>query len=116
MVMQKLKALLWKRCSAQLCPLLGLIKPNVVFYGGSVDKQIISEVFEQLSQCDALLVVGLPDGVFSFRYCRFAHDHDIPILCINQGLTRADELLRLKVRSDCADTLKQLVDSLPVRG
>ena len=52
----------------------------------------------------------------SFRYCRFAHDHDIPILCINQGLTRADELLRLKVRSDCADTLKQLADSLPARG
>ena len=89
----------------------------MVFYGGSVDKQIIGDVFEQLSQCDALLVVGTSLMVYSsFRYCRFAHDHDIPILCINQGLTRADELLHLKVRSDCADTLKQLVDSLPARG
>jgi len=52
----------------------------------------------------------------SYRYCKFAHDHDIPIVCINQGLTRADELLSLKVRLDCAETLKQLADSLPARG
>ena len=95
----------------------GLIKPNVVFYGGSVDKKVISKVFEQLSQSDALLVVGSSLMVYSsFRYCKFAHDHDIPILCINQGLTRADKLLRLKVRLDCADALTQLADSLPVRG
>ena len=95
----------------------GLIKPNVVFYGGSVDKQVISKVFEQLSQSDALLVVGSSLMVYSsFRYCKFAHDHDIPILCINQGLTRADKLLRLKVRLDCVDTLTQLADSLPLPG
>ena len=95
----------------------GLIKPNVVFYGGSVDKKIISRVFEQLSQCDALLVVGSSLMVYSsYRYCKFAHDHDIPIVCINQGRTRADELLSLKVLLDCAETLKQLADSLPACG
>ena len=94
----------------------GLIKPNVVFYGGSVDKQIISRVCDQLSRCDALLVVGSSLMVYSsYRYCKFAHDHDVPILCINKGFTRADDLLSQKVRADCAVTLEKLADSLPAR-
>ena len=94
----------------------GLIKPNVVFYGGLVEKKIISRVFDQLSKCDALLVVGSSLMVYSsYRYCKFAHDHAMPILCVNEGITRADELLSLKVRADCAVTLEQLADSLPSR-
>ena len=92
----------------------GLLKPNVVFYGSSVNKEVVNYVYEQLSECDALLVVGSSLMVYSsYRFCKFAAENEIPIACINQGLTRADELLHLKVMADCGATLEQLAKTLP---
>jgi NAD-dependent SIR2 family protein deacetylase len=95
----------------------GLLKPNVVFYGSSVNKEIVNAIYDQLSQADALLVVGTSLMVFSsFRFCKFARENDIPILCINEGLTRADDMLRLKVMADCGNTLQHLAQELPARN
>lgn len=95
----------------------GLIKPNVVFYGSSVNKEVVDTVYEQLSQADALLVVGTSLMVFSsFRFCKFAFENNIPISCINEGLTRADDMLRIKVMADCGSTLQRLAQTLPARN
>jgi hypothetical protein len=48
----------------------------------------------------------------SYRFCRFAAENNIPIACINQGLTRADDLLTLKVAKPCAESLQALVTYL----
>ncbi|MDG2140664.1 MAG: NAD-dependent protein deacetylase [Gammaproteobacteria bacterium] len=87
----------------------GLLKPNVVFYGSTVKKQVVQKLNERLLQADALLVIGTSLMVYSsFRFCKLAFENNIPIISINQGLTRADELFSLKVVAECSDTLSKL--------
>ena len=100
--------------SCQRCG--GMLKPNVVFYGGSVRTQMVNELSRKLEQADAVLAIGSSLMVYSsFRFCIQARQQNIPILCINQGLTRADSMLALKLRGDCAEILTRLVELLPPR-
>lgn len=95
-----------QRCS-------GLLKPHVVFYGSSVEKHIVTELMANLLQASAVLVVGSSLMVYSsYRFCKLAAEQNIPIACINQGLTRADELFALKVNGECGAVLGDILDSL----
>lgn len=98
--------------SCQSCG--GLLKPNVVFYGGSVDREKVNYLYDKLEGADSLLVVGSSLMVYSsYRFCKFAAERNIPIYCINEGLTRADGLLALKVAEDCGQVLTTLATELP---
>lgn len=92
----------------------GVLKPNVVFFGDSVPRDVVSFVYEQLEASDGLLVVGSSLMVFSgYRFCRHAAQQHKPIACINAGRTRADELFTLKIEQDCGETLQTLLDAMP---
>lgn len=92
----------------------GLLKPNVVFYGGSVGKETVNYLCEKLKTADGVLVVGTSLMVYSsYRFCKLAQQHDIPMACINQGLTRADDLFSLKLSQDCGKALSQVTEMLP---
>lgn len=94
----------------------GILKPDVVFFGGTIARERVEEVNQAVQACDAVLVVGSSLTVFSgFRICRDAHAQGKPVAALNQGVTRADPLLRLKVEEDCAQALAQLVSALPPR-
>jgi len=55
--------------------------------------------------------------VFSgFRFVRHAHKKGIPVVAINQGITRADDLLNFKIDADCGEVLSQVVANLAVAG
>ncbi len=91
----------------------GLLKPNVVFYGSTVNKEIVNYLFERLRKAKALLIVGSSLMVYSsFRFCKYAKENHIPIACINQGLTRGDDLFSLKIDGDCSEVLNQLIHCL----
>lgn len=91
----------------------GLLKPNVVFFGDSVDRSLVEFIFERLENSDGLLVVGSSLMVFSgYRFCRHAVQHNKPIACINAGQTRADDLFALKVEQDCGVVLEKLSQGL----
>ena len=91
----------------------GLLKPNVVFYGSTVNKEVVNYLFNGLQKAKALLVIGTSLMVYSsFRFCKYASENKIPIACINQGLTRGDSLFSLKVRGDCSEVLNQLIGCL----
>ena len=87
----------------------GILKPNVVFFGGAVSKLIVEAITSQLDQVDGLLIVGSSLSVFSgFRFCRLAHRNSVPIAAINQGKTRADDLFSVKLEADCSAALAEL--------
>lgn len=92
------------------CPACsGTVKPDVVFFGESVPRRRVGRVQAALTAADALLVVGSSLMVFSgFRFAREAHQQGIPVAAVNQGRTRADELLRLKCNTDCNAALPAL--------
>ena len=91
----------------------GLLKPDVVFFGENVPGQRITECFDALEAADAVLVVGSSLMVYSgYRFMLKAQAKDIPIAAINIGKTRADDLISLKVKRDCGETLTELVNQL----
>jgi NAD-dependent SIR2 family protein deacetylase len=76
----------------------GTLKPDVVFFGDGVAAATTLEAVRRVEDADALLVVGSSLMVFSgFRFARMAAAAGKPVASINLGITRADDLLHLKI-------------------
>jgi len=89
----------------------GMLKPDVVFFGENVPRDVVATAQHHLAQADAMLIVGSSLMVYSgFRFVRQAAEQGIPIAAINLGRTRADDLLTLKVEAACETALGFLLD------
>lgn len=88
----------------------GVLKPDVVFFGENVARDVVAEAQRHLEQADAMLIVGSSLMVYSgFRFVQMAVRRGIPIAAVNLGRTRADELLALKVEDHCGAALSFLL-------
>lgn len=95
----------------------GIIKPDVVMFGESVPKNRVGDASAAVGRADALLVIGSSLMVFSgFRFARQASAANKPIVIVNKGRTRADDLAALKIDDDCAEVLTGALDALPARA
>lgn len=86
----------------------GMLKPDVVFFGGSIPRERVSTCEDAITRADGLLVIGSSLQVYSgFRFCRQAHELGIPLVIVNEGLTRADELATLKISTQGLAVLRE---------
>ncbi len=91
----------------------GMLKPDVVFFGDGVPPERTATALALMERADALLVIGSSLMVFSgFRFCRLAAQAGKPIAAVNLGMTRADDLLSLKVQDSAERVLPALVARL----
>jgi len=89
----------------------GCLKPNVVFFGGTVAADIVERANAAIAAADVLLVVGSSLAVYSgWRFVREALGRGQPVAVVNLGPTRADGEAILKVESPAADVLPWLLD------
>ena len=92
---------------------VGLLKPDVVFFGENVPRERVDAARAALERADAVLVAGSSLMVYSgFRFVRAAVDRGLPVAAINQGRTRADDLLALKLQQDVGQALQVLAGAL----
>ncbi|WP_306397662.1 NAD-dependent protein deacetylase [Telluria beijingensis] len=93
----------------------GVLMPDVVFFGDNVPADRTASALARMAAADALLVVGSSLMVYSgFRFCRLAQASGKPIAVLNQGRTRADDLLALKLDASAEQILPlvaQLLDT-----
>jgi NAD-dependent SIR2 family protein deacetylase len=88
----------------------GVLKPDVVFFGENVPRDVVAAAQDQLDKADAMLIVGSSLMVYSgYRFVQMAARRGIPIAAVNLGRTRADELLALKVEDHCGAALSFLL-------
>ncbi|WP_407152735.1 NAD-dependent protein deacetylase [Bradyrhizobium sp. ORS 86] len=88
----------------------GVLKPDVVFFGENVPRDVVASAQAHLEQADAMLIVGSSLMVYSgYRFVRMAEQRGVPIAAVNLGRTRADELLTLKVEEQCEIALSFLL-------
>ena len=89
----------------------GILKPNVVFFGDTVPRQRVEEITQRLEESDACLVVGSSVETYSsFRHIRHASALGKPLLIINIGPTRADDLADVKVVGRSGEIFTKLTD------
>jgi NAD-dependent SIR2 family protein deacetylase len=89
------------------CPhCVGLLKPDVVFFGENVPRERVDVGMQALHDADAMLVIGSSLMVYSgYRFAHAAARAGKPIAAVNMGHTRADPLLSLKIEQSCGQAL-----------
>lgn len=93
-----------------------VVKPDVVFFGGSVPKERVEACYALTDAAPALVVLGSSLQVMSgLRFVRRAASHGIPIVVITHGPTRGDDLVTHHVDAPLGATLSGLVERLGAR-
>ena len=91
----------------------GMLKPDIVYFGENVPKDIVAQAFSLVDEADALLVAGSSLTVFSgYRFVRHAAARGMPVAIVNRGPTRGDDLATVKVDGGCSELLALLADEL----
>ncbi|WP_151083472.1 NAD-dependent protein deacetylase [Nocardioides cynanchi] len=95
----------------------GVLKPDVVFFGENVPAARVQQCYDAvdaLTPDDALLVVGSSLTVMSgFRFVRRAAKAGVPVVIVNRGATRGDDLATVKLESGCSEFLVTLSHARP---
>jgi NAD-dependent SIR2 family protein deacetylase len=91
----------------------GVLKPDVVFFGGNVAPARLQAAFALLDEVQALLVVGSSLAVYSgYRFALRARDRGLPIAVVNLGPTRADALAEARLERRAGEALPALAGRL----
>lgn len=89
------------------------MKPDVVFFGENVAQPTAARAMKAAETAGGMLVVGSSLMAYSaFRLCRVIAVRGKPLVAINLGKTRADELLDVKIEASCERLLPLLALAL----
>jgi NAD-dependent SIR2 family protein deacetylase len=95
----------------------GLLKPDVVFFGENVPRPRVEQCFAMVDDAGALLVLGSSLTVASgYRFVRHAAKIAVPVAIVNDGVTRGDDLARLRMAGQLGRVLTALVATLDEMG
>jgi NAD-dependent SIR2 family protein deacetylase len=84
----------------------GILKPDVVLFGGNVPQGTVQAARELVDAADVLLVAGSSLAVFSgFRFVRQALEKRMPVAILNLGPTRADPHASLCIQAKSGEFL-----------
>ena len=98
----------------------GPLKPDVVFFGENVPKPRVERCYEAVDDLvargGALLVAGSSLAVMSgFRFARRAAKAGTPVVIVNRGATRADDLATYQVADGTSEFLTALAAARSVQ-
>jgi NAD-dependent SIR2 family protein deacetylase len=87
----------------------GALKPDVVFFGENVPRERVDRSYAMVDAAGALLVAGSSLTVMSgFRFVRHARKRGIPVVIVNRGPTRGDDLADVLVDGGCSEVLTEV--------
>jgi NAD-dependent SIR2 family protein deacetylase len=93
----------------------GILKPDVVFFGENVPKQRVEACYAMVSAARALVILGSSLTVMSgFRYVRHAASLGTPVVIVNQGTTRGDDLAAARLDAPLGATLSAVLSRAPI--
>ncbi|XP_030440514.1 NAD-dependent protein deacylase SRT2 isoform X1 [Syzygium oleosum] len=88
----------------------GVLKPDVVFFGDNVPKDRADRAMEAAKECDAFLVLGSSLMTMSaYRLIKAAHEAGAATAIVNIGVTRADDLVPLKINARLGEILPRVL-------
>jgi NAD-dependent SIR2 family protein deacetylase len=101
----------FRLCACTECG--GVLKPDVVFFGENVPAPRVQQAMASLDGARALVIVGSSLMVFSgFRFARAAARLAVPIVVVNLGKTRADDLSSLRLAGNVGELLQRALSAV----
>ncbi|GEM31551.1 NAD-dependent protein deacetylase [Nocardia neocaledoniensis NBRC 108232] len=95
----------------------GLLKPDIVYFGETVPADRVAAAFALVEDAEAVLVAGSSLTVMSgLRFVRRAAKIGVPVVIVNRGRTRGDDVAELRIDAGCSDILCALADRLTTPG
>ncbi|SOC52419.1 Sir2 family NAD-dependent protein deacetylase [Ornithinimicrobium cerasi] len=89
------------------------LKPDVVFFGGSVPRAVVEQAFAMVEDASTLVVLGSSLRVMSgYRFVRRAARLGIPVAVVTRGETRGEGEPLVHLDSLLGDVLPRLVEDL----
>ncbi|HET7622145.1 MAG TPA: NAD-dependent protein deacetylase [Gemmatimonadaceae bacterium] len=86
-----------------------LLKPDVIFFGESVPKELALRCFAEVERSDLLLVLGSSLQVMSgYRFVLRAAELGIPVAIVTRGISRGDEQASIRIDAPLGETLRRL--------
>ena len=80
-----------------------------MFFGESVPRDRVDRAYAYVDAADLLAVLGSSLTVMSgLRFVRHNAKRGRPVLIVNRGVTRGDELATVKIDGGCSETLAAL--------
>eukprot|EP00890_Picochlorum_soloecismus_P005157 jgi/Picsp_1/5642/NSC_03001-R1_sirtuin 2 len=93
---------------------IGILKPDVVFFGDSLPPERTEKSMGLAARATGVLVVGSSLTVWSaFRIVKAAKENGSKICIINVGDTRADKIADLKINAIAGEVLSHVVTTTP---
>lgn len=87
----------------------GILKPEIVFFGDNVTRQVVNQVRTEVESADSLLVLGTSLTTFSgYRIVLQAVEARKPIAIVSIGETRADNHANVKIHGRCGEVLSKI--------
>ncbi len=91
----------------------GVLKPHVVFFGENVPRDRVAHCYALVDDLSpdtgALLVAGSSLAVMSgLRFVKHAAKRGVPVVIVNRGVTRGDDLATALVDAGCSEFLTDL--------
>lgn len=84
----------------------GMLKPDVVFFGEAARRERVDAAFAALDAGEALLVLGSSLTVMSgLRFVHRARTQGKPVVIVNDGPTRGDDLATARIHGRLEDVL-----------
>ncbi len=84
----------------------GVLKPDVVFFGESARREVVTAAYELVDSAEVLVVLGSSLTVMSgLRFVRHAARAGRLIAIINRGPTRGDDLATVRIDAGTTETL-----------
>lgn len=91
------------------------LKPDVVFFGGAVDRSLVERAFAMLGAARLLLVVGSSLRVMSgYRFVRRAARDGVPVAVLTRGEIRGEGEPEVHLDALLSDVLPELAADLGV--
>ena len=91
----------------------GVLKPDVVFFGENVPRLRVQACYVMVEQASSLVVLGSSLTVMSgLRYVRHAAKLPVPVVIVNQGVTRGDAYASATLDAPLGQALTELVAAL----
>ncbi|WP_369015838.1 NAD-dependent protein deacetylase [Actinocrinis puniceicyclus] len=92
---------------------VGVLKPDVVFFGENVPKPRVQQCYDMIDAARAVLVLGSSLTVMSgLRFVRHAVRNGKPVAIVNQGPTRGDALAAVRLDAPLGAALTGLAGRL----